>query len=136
MPPTLPIKSVNHLARITRNLDASRRFYRDVLGFREIARPDFGFPGAWLYNYGLQIHLIVNDAQARDRPSEISTRATHLALHVDDVPAVEGLLEQHGIEYRKNSVPKTGITQLFFLDPDGYHIELATYPPAPPFLEN
>ncbi len=45
-PAPLPIDSLNHIARVTGDLDASTAFYRDVLGFRSIQRPDFGFPGA------------------------------------------------------------------------------------------
>ncbi|MFW6124535.1 MAG: VOC family protein, partial [Pirellulales bacterium] len=129
MPEPLPIQSVNHIARITRDLEASRAFYRDVLGFREIHRPNFRFPGAWLYNYGIQVHLIAAGEGERPGSGEISTRADHLALHVEDLDRVESLLSQHGIAYKKNEVPQTGVTQLFLLDPDGNHIEIATYPP-------
>ncbi len=129
MPAPLPIRSVNHLARVTNNLEANRVFYRDVLGFRELDRPPFKFPGAWLFNYGLQIHLIVDD-RAKPGDAEISTRAEHLALHVDDVAEVERLLGEHGIRYVKNHVPERDVTQLFFHDPDGRHIEVASYPPV------
>jgi len=37
-----------HLAIKTSNLDATRAFWVQVIGLREVARPDFGFPGAWL----------------------------------------------------------------------------------------
>ena len=130
----LPIRSVNHFARNTGRLEEMKSFYRDVLGFREIARPAFPFPGTWLYNYGLQIHLIVDESGAQAE-GEISTRAGHLALHVDDIDAVEQELKNRGIEYRKNEVPLTGVTQLFLHDPDGFHIELGNYPPAPAFVE-
>lgn len=127
MPAPLPIRSVNHLARTTRHLEESRAFYKNVLGFREVSRPNFNFPGAWLYNYGLQIHLIVDDSAPTEK-GEISTRADHLALHVDDVEAVEGMLKQHGIPYRRNYVAERDITQFFFHDPDGHHIEIGRYP--------
>ena len=84
MPQALPIKAVNHVGRMTKRLDASRKFYRDVLGFREVQRPDFKFPGAWLYNYGIMIHLIDNE-EAPDPEGEIKTRHDHLALHVSDI---------------------------------------------------
>ncbi|MGE0610152.1 MAG: VOC family protein, partial [Pirellulales bacterium] len=41
MPGTLPIQTINHLGRLTKRLQESRRFYCDVLGFREIRRPNF-----------------------------------------------------------------------------------------------
>ena len=130
----LPIRSINHLARNTPRLKEMKSFYRDVLGFREIERPAFPFPGVWLYNYGLQIHLIVDESEAQTE-GEISTRAGHLALHVDDTDAIERILEQRGIEYRRNEVPLTGVTQVFFHDPDGFHIELGNYPPTPAFVD-
>ena len=43
-PEPLPIDSLNHIARVTGDLDASTAFSRDVLGFHSIQRPDFGFP--------------------------------------------------------------------------------------------
>ncbi len=125
----LPIVSINHLARCTQKLEENRAFYRDVLGFREIPRPNFNFPGAWLYNYGLQIHLIV-DSGATHHHHEISTRAEHLALHVDDIEATERRLIEMGIPYKKNYVPDRQVTQLFFHDPDGRHIEIGCYPPV------
>lgn len=135
MPDPLPIQGVNHISRATTKLEASRRFYRDVLGFREIARPDFDFDGAWLYNYGVQIHLIARGGTDPASGKEIQTRASHVAFDVSDLEQTRALLEAHGIEYRENHVPKTGVTQLFFHDPDGYHIEVAVYPPTPPFLD-
>lgn len=133
MPRPLPIRSVHHIARSTQRLEAMRAFYRDVLGFREIQRPTFSFPGAWLYNYGVQIHLIVND-EAPQQPGDISTRAAHVALFVDDVAEVARLLEEHGLPFKTNTVPQTGVTQLFFHDPDGNHIEIGCYPPVPAFV--
>jgi catechol 2,3-dioxygenase-like lactoylglutathione lyase family enzyme len=129
----LPIQSVNHVGRMTKRVEASRNFYRDVLGFREVARPDFNFPGAWLYNYGLMIHLIHNEA-APDPEGEIQTRHDHLALHCEDLDLVERLLKEHGVPYRKNVIADRGVTQLFCRDPDGHHVEIGTYPPTPAFI--
>ncbi len=134
MPEPIPIRSVHHVARTTRRLEASRRFYRDVLGFREIQRPPFSFGGAWLYNYGVQIHLI-EDPRAPD-PTEISTQTNHPTPHVDDIQQAKQLLEAHGIPYRENLQTATGVLQLFFQDPDGHHVELGTYPPTPPFVDD
>jgi glyoxylase I family protein len=131
--PPLPIKSVNHVGRVTKRVEESRKFYRDVLGFREVARPNFDFPGAWLYNYGIMIHLIYSEA-AGDPVGEIQTRYDHLALHCDDLKVVERLLQEHGVTYRTNVVADRGIQQIFFRDPDGHHVEIGTYPPTPAYL--
>ncbi len=132
-PQPLPISAVNHLGRITKRVEASRDFYRDVLGFREVARPNFNFPGAWLYNYGIMIHLIYNEA-ASDPDGEIQTRGDHLALHTDDLAAAERLLNEHGVAYRKNTVADTGLVQIFCRDPDGHHVEIGSYPPRPAYV--
>lgn len=133
MPAPLPLQAVNHVGLVTRRLEDSRRFYREVLGFREVARPNFDFPGAWLYNYGLMIHLIQNEL-APDPDGEIQTRGNHLALHADDLAAVERLLGEHGVAFRKNMIVDRGIRQIFFRDPDGHHIEVGTYPATPPYV--
>lgn len=129
MSSTLPILSINHVARNTKHLEESRAFYRDILGFREIPRPKFNFAGAWLYNYGVQIHLIVDDSMP-DSEGPISTRAEHLALQVNDLETAEKFLTERGIPFRKNYVPERNVTQFFFHDPDGHHIEIGNYPPT------
>jgi len=126
----LPIESVNHITRVTHDLEASTAFYCDVLGFRPIWRPNFGFDGAWLFNCGVQIHLICATGDPAIDAPETSIRANHVAFHVADTDAVEELLRQKGIPYKINHVPGTDVTQLFFQDPEGYHIEIGTYPPA------
>lgn len=42
------IANLFHVAIKTNNLDAAVRFYTEVLGPHPVARPDFGYPGAWL----------------------------------------------------------------------------------------
>jgi len=129
----LPIRGLNHAGRLTKHLDASRAFYRDVLGFREIARPNFSFRGAWLFNYGMQIHLI-EDESIPDAQGPIQTRESHLAFEVDDLATVERQLAAHAIEYRKNVVPERGTAQIFCRDPDGHHVEFGVYGPTPAYI--
>ena len=102
--------------------------------FAKSPRPNFDFPGAWLYNYGIMIHLIYNEA-APDPDGEIQTRGDHLALHVDDLDLKpSGCSRSTACAYRKNVVADRGIVQIFCRDPDGHHVELGTYPPTPAFV--
>src|ERR1700712_2281167 len=41
--------TLNHFSIRTTDLKASRRFYADVLGLTVGPRPDFPFPGLWMY---------------------------------------------------------------------------------------
>jgi catechol 2,3-dioxygenase-like lactoylglutathione lyase family enzyme/NAD-dependent dihydropyrimidine dehydrogenase PreA subunit len=132
MPP-LPLCAINHVARQTRRLEASRSFYRDLLGFREIERPAFNFRGAWLFGYGVQLHLI-EDQGAPDPHGEIQTRADHLAFDTSDLAQVERTLAAMGVPFRVNVQSGTGVRQLFLRDPDGHHVEIAAYPATPAFL--
>jgi catechol 2,3-dioxygenase-like lactoylglutathione lyase family enzyme len=58
----LPLASLNHISIVCRSVEASLRFYADVLGFVPIRRPgSFDFDGAWcvrgrLLNRVYQLH--------------------------------------------------------------------------------
>ncbi len=129
----LPLLGLHHIARVTSRPDQSIAFYRDVLGFRSLERPPFNFRGGWLFAYGFQIHIIENDDVSPNERNPINTRANHLAFGVEDLTPVRERLRKHGIEW-KEQVNAGNIHQMFFQDPDGHHIEVAVYPPNPPFL--
>jgi catechol 2,3-dioxygenase-like lactoylglutathione lyase family enzyme len=128
MPEPLDLRHLNHVARRTKNLEASKRFYIEVLGCREISRPGFNFNGSWLYVAGMQFHLI-EDMSTPDSPVGINTRDNHLAFAVEDLDAMETRLKDLGVTYRRNLIPDRGIHQLFFRDPDGWLIEVGKYGP-------
>jgi len=65
----MPIRKLAFLVRTTA-LDQSRKFYTDVLCFRDGLRPPFKFPGYWLYRGGDEadfgaVHLIGIDKDIR-----------------------------------------------------------------------
>jgi glyoxylase I family protein len=128
----LPLRGLHHVAVTTRDPDASIAFYRDVLGFDVLERPNFNFRGAWLFKDGLQIHVIENTTP--DTGEKIDPRADHWAFATDDLDEVERSLKEKGIAFHKQ-VNAGGIPQIFFHDPDGHHIEVGIYPPTPRRLE-
>ena len=121
----LLVNALNHIARTTKDLEASKRFYIDVLGCKEISRPAFSFAGSWLYVAGLQFHLI-EDLQTQACPETINTRASHIAFHVDDLDAMEQTLREHGVTYLRSQIRDRKIDQIFFHDPDGWMIEIGS----------
>lgn len=123
---TIVPSKLHHVSRQTKQLETTRQFYVDVLGFREITRPPFQFRGAWLFGCGIQIHLIEEPFDAPAAP--INTRENHIAFAVDDMDGAEEALKQRGISYRRNLVPERNTNQIFFRDPDGWMIELAVFP--------
>ena len=96
-------------------------FYRDVLGMRELERPDFPFGGAWLdAGSGLQVHLIEADV-----PPDAGQ---HVAFRVDALDEAVDRLRAAGIAVEEpRPVGGTAIRQTFFHDPDGNRIEF-THP--------
>jgi glyoxylase I family protein len=121
----LELQALNHIARTTKDLAASRRFYLDVLGCKEISRPAFHFAGAWFYVAGLQFHLI-EDLQTPDSPAHINTRENHIAFKVKDLDAMERRLQALEVPYLRSGIEDRKIAQIFFRDPDGWLIEIGS----------
>ena len=56
------IDRIDHFTILTTNTEETVAFYYDVLGFTPGPRPDFSFPGAWLYNGGKAVLHVVEKA--------------------------------------------------------------------------
>eukprot|EP00951_Prasinocladus_malaysianus_P038245 scaffold418495_cov50-Prasinocladus_malaysianus.AAC.1 len=65
----LRLKSMNHISRVCEDVEKTRDFYQDVLGFVEVLRPsqlEDNLEGCWwdelqhssLFNYNIGIHLL------------------------------------------------------------------------------
>ncbi len=117
------VKRAHHVSFGVSDLDAARAFYADLLGLREVERPDFGFPGAWYQAGEAQVHLIaLPEGFEGVRPSPTLTPITnHAAFEVDDYEKTLAEVEARGIEVLRTS-PEVG--QLWIRDPDGNNIEL------------
>jgi catechol 2,3-dioxygenase-like lactoylglutathione lyase family enzyme len=121
----LPVRSVNHITRVVKDLDKSADFYREVLGFMEVRRPTgIACDGVWLYNYGLGLHLLRGNPQPRS--SEIRPKDDHISFEADSNAVVETHLQRLGISYVKDAVKHAHyiISQIFFHDPDGHMLEV------------
>ncbi|WP_163338613.1 VOC family protein [Desulfopila sp. IMCC35008] len=98
-------------------------FYKDVLGFTEGFRPDFGVAGAWLYiGDSPLLHLTIMESM---EDSAVSTgNLDHIALDCEGLNAFMARLNEKGVEYLVGKVPELNMTQLFIHDPAGTRIEL------------
>ena len=52
------INGIHHVSINVKDVQESVQFYVDLLGMEQIARPDMGFPGAWLKSAGQEVHLL------------------------------------------------------------------------------
>lgn len=138
--------SLNHFSIRTTDLAATRRFYEDVLGLTVGPRPDFPFPGLWMYrgDHGdyanAAVHIIGMDPNDpvglknylgdRDVSSLRGSGAVdHVAFFSTGLDRMLRHLSSRGIAPRERTVPSLGLHQLFLDDPNGVVIEL-NYPAA------
>uniref|UniRef100_A0A251RUK5 Putative lactoylglutathione lyase / glyoxalase I family protein n=1 Tax=Helianthus annuus TaxID=4232 RepID=A0A251RUK5_HELAN len=125
----LPRMQLNHVSRLCKSVKDSVEFYEKALGFVPIERPQgFDFDGAWLFNYGIGIHLVqAKDEQKLPDNDELDPMDNHISFQCEDMAALERKLNELNIKYIKRTVggKEDGvIDQLFFKDPDGFMIEI------------
>ena len=140
----MPIGKLDHFSIRTLDVEASRRFYTEVMGFNVGFRPPFNFPGLWMYN-GPQypettgvVHIIGIDLSNpqglkeylgdRDLDTLNGTGTVdHLAFAATGLSGMCERLKKHHVAFRERTVPSLNLHQVFFEDPSGVTIEL-NYP--------
>eukprot|EP00253_Pinus_taeda_P009149 PITA_09149 len=124
----LPLVSVNHISLVCRSVEESMDFYENVLGFFPIKRPgSFNFDGAWLFSYGMGIHLLQSpNPEGMPKKQEINPKDNHMSFQSESMQVVESKLVEMNIQFIKCTVEEGGVyvDQLFFHDPDGFMIEI------------
>jgi len=114
--------TLHHASLLVADTRRSLHFYCDLLGLPLAARPELGFPGAWLQvGEGQQIHLLqlANPDATRGRPAHVG-RDRHLALQVDNLAELEQRLSRAGIPFNRS---RSGRSAIFCRDPDGNGLE-------------
>jgi len=147
------MSTYNHTGQVVTDLERSKRFYQEVLGFTfwyEITPPDamtaklnclpppLGVTASYLTLDGFVLELIHYSASGATAPYQPRAMndpgLTHVSFAVDDVRAAAEKVVEHGGEIIDAS--DVGLA-LFIRDPDGQLLELlpATYraglPPKP-----
>lgn len=132
----MALSSLDHCAIRTAKLAETRAFYVDVLGLRDGDRPDFPFPGNWLYVEGVAVvHLVGIDP---DDPSGLedylgpialdelqgSGAVDHIAFRAGDATGLMAGLREMDVEFRERHVHSLDLFQLFLEDPNGITVEL------------
>jgi catechol 2,3-dioxygenase-like lactoylglutathione lyase family enzyme len=142
------MKAMHHVGITVKDLDASIRFYHDVLGLEFSNEPSpwfegeelsagVGVPGAALRQVSLRLgETTLELLEYRSPPSETdaplpsnSLGASHVAFLVDDIEAAKTQLESKGVEFFSSvNVVDDGVLAgwrwVYFSDPDGYSLEL------------
>ena len=125
----MPLHGLDHALVLTDDLEATRRFYCDALGFEAGERPTLPFPGYWLYLDGVAcLHVAERAAFEAQLDRMGLARANgpvdHVAFDAGDLEAVLARLDAAGVRAVSNDVPTAGMRQLFLDDPNGVRIEV------------
>jgi catechol 2,3-dioxygenase len=118
----LHVRELGHVSLFVRDLDATRRFYRDVLGLRETGTGKGG--RIVFFSAGSRHHDLSCELARADGPGPHPRGVPglyHVAFTVDDLAAARAWVESHGLtpfgEYARGFCVR---------DPDGHEIELYT----------
>lgn len=130
------LNKLEHFLVMTHDVDATRDFYRDVLGFQEGARPELGFLGHWLYLGDTPVIHIAEWASYTahsdrlgipvTRPAPGTGPLDHVAFNGDGAhyTALRQRLEGRGLAFHPHDSPAIGLRQIFLEDPNGLKLEL------------
>ena len=125
----MSLRRLDHFLVLTDDLEATRVFYCDTLGFEVGERPPLEFPGYWLYLDGVACVHLAERATYEAHAARLGLHASgtsidHVAFAADDYEQLVARLDAAGVEAVTNTVPGAGLRQLFFDDPNGVRIEL------------
>lgn len=116
----------DHDAIQVKDVNASAKFYGEILGLKEI--PNGGLPDhiRWFQlNNQIQIHLI----ESSELPEK--QKGVHMALNTDKLREFMEFLNSRNIHFEnwpgeagKTNTRPDGVKQIYLQDPDGYWIEV------------
>jgi catechol 2,3-dioxygenase-like lactoylglutathione lyase family enzyme len=121
----MKIGLIDHINIQTTDLAKTCRFYESVLGMKVGWRPEFPFPGAWLYVGDRPVvHLIGRDPGDPQSPARNSGTVDHVAFAGEGFLELIERIEREGIPYDVRDVPGLKQRQLFMLDPNNVKVEI------------
>ena len=130
----MAITDLDHYFVRAKDVELSRTFYCDALGFQDMPRPNLPFPGHWLGVGGkTQVHIGLDgipeeatryfgttDSSARDNAGVVD----HIAFQGTDATAMAQRLAELGLPTKTRHIAEIALFQLFVSDPDGLMIQL------------
>jgi catechol 2,3-dioxygenase-like lactoylglutathione lyase family enzyme len=151
-----PVAAVDSVGIPVRDMERSRRFYSEVLGFQQIAdREVFGAPWEKLYGvFGVRLRAVrmrlgdefielMQFQTPRGRPLPVDSRSNdlwfqHVAIIVSDMSKAYAQLRAQHVGYASTAPQRLpdwnpnagGIDAFYFRDPDDNNLEVLAFPPG------
>ncbi len=104
------------------DLDTTRKFFEDIVGLTVGDRPDFPFPGYWLYAADKAVVHLVEMALSGEPGGKGSM--DHFALRGGDYAVQTAAIRAAGLSSREVGVPGMNLKQVFVQGPDDIVVEL------------
>src|SRR6202007_714407 len=115
---------LDHFNIRTRILADTVRFYEDVLGLEKGPRPNFAFPGAWMYSEGKDVVRLVDISKHAQPQQPDSGVVHHVAFASRGFDDMRARLQSKKMPFDARQVPGGDLWQIFVNDPNGVMIEL------------
>jgi len=116
------IEALDHLNMRTARLAEMVAWYERILLMTPGPRPDFEFPGAWLY---VGDHALVHLVEVAGEPVNGSDlKLEHGAFRARGLTDLIARLEDAGERYKLSPVPGFPVIQVNIWDPDGNHLHV------------
>jgi|ERR1700674_22088 catechol 2,3-dioxygenase-like lactoylglutathione lyase family enzyme len=125
-----------HTAIRTADLNATTRFYLEVLGMILAERPPINFPGVWIRpptpGGDAIFHIYAGDAAKEPDGSVLSGAGAidHISVQAQGYSQFRERFKKFNLQWRENLVPATALWQLFIYDPNGILLELTFHQAA------
>jgi catechol 2,3-dioxygenase-like lactoylglutathione lyase family enzyme len=122
----MEIGTLDHVNLRTTRLTEMAAWYGEVLGLTKGWRPDFAFPGIWLYaGKNAYVHLIgISGEEAAGSEVAGGLKLEHFAFTASGAAEFEARLAARGEPFRKSEVPGAGTVAFNIWDPDGNHVHV------------
>ncbi|MBK7872658.1 MAG: DUF1080 domain-containing protein [Saprospiraceae bacterium] len=118
----IPITGYNHVALAVKDIGASAKFYREIVGLEPIEVPDNlkAIRSWFVIAPGQELHLLAGRV---DPVTNNDRNGAHYSLTIPDADPIEKYLLNKKIAYHRQQ-RFDGAWQIYITDPDGYVIEL------------
>ena len=119
---------LDHFTIRTPDPDTIRDFFHDLLGLNTGFRPNFAFPGHWLYGSDATQAIVHVIGQKKELPEMNLGNDTgtvdHLAFQANNYDEILGRVKENKWEYRESELPGRLAHQIFVTGPHNVVIEI------------
>lgn len=120
----IPVQSYNHVGLAVKDLQASAKFYREIVGLKPLNVPDnmVAIRRWFQIAPGQELHLLLG---RKDPVANNDKNGAHFSwtIPAKSADSIEAYLKEKGVAYHRQQ-RFDGAFQIYITDPDGYVIEL------------